>query len=95
MYKARLVAKVYVQKQGVNFDEVFAPTAQMETICIIVVLVAKKRWLIHNLDIKLAFLYGNLVEEIYITQPGGFVKKNKTKQVYKFAKAFYRLRQAP
>lgn len=94
-HKARLVAKGYVQKQGIDFDEVFAPVARIETIRIILALAASNGWTVHHMDVKSAFLNGNLEEEVYVTQPEGFVKKDKPRFVYKLAKALYGLRQAP
>jgi hypothetical protein len=61
-HKARLVAKGYVQKQGVDFDEVFAPVARLETVA----LAANGGWEIHNMDVKSAFLNGNLQEVVYV-----------------------------
>ncbi|KAJ9560140.1 hypothetical protein OSB04_005300 [Centaurea solstitialis] len=94
-YKARLVAKGYVQKPGVDFDEVFAPVARLETIRILLALASSRGWKVHHLDVKSAFLNGNLEEEVYVTQPEGYVKANHPEQVYKLSKALYGLRQAP
>ncbi|KAI3684116.1 hypothetical protein L6452_33335 [Arctium lappa] len=94
-YKARLVAKGYVQKPGVDFDEVFAPVARLETIRILLALASSRGWTVHHLDVKSAFLNGNLEEEVYVTQPEGYVKANHPEQVYKLSKALYGLRQAP
>ncbi|GJS54680.1 zinc finger, CCHC-type containing protein [Tanacetum coccineum] len=94
-YKARLVAKGYVQKQGIDFDEVFAPVARIETIRIILALAGSYGWVVHHLDVKSAFLNGTLDEEVYVTQPIGFEKKNNSNKVYRLVKALYGLRQAP
>lgn len=72
-YKARLVVKGYVQRHGVDFDEVFAPVARMETIRLIIGVAATNGWEIHHLDVKTAFLHGELKEEVYVQQPEGFV----------------------
>lgn len=69
----RLVAKGYVQKPGIDFDEVFALVGRLETVHIFLALVGKNRWIVHHLDVKSAFLYGDLEEEVYVTQPEGFV----------------------
>ena len=68
-HKARLVAKGYVQKKGVDFEEVFAPVARLDTIKLILALAAHRVWKIHHLDVKLAFLNGELEEEVYVGQP--------------------------
>ena len=94
-FKSRLVAKGYVQEQGIDFDEVFAPVARIETIRLFIGLAAACRWEIHHLDVKTAFLHGELVEEVYVTQPEGFEKKGEEHKVFKLKKARYGLRQAP
>ncbi|KAG7554412.1 Integrase catalytic core [Arabidopsis suecica] len=94
-HKARLVAKGYVQKYGVDFDEVFAPVARLETIRLLVNLAASSGWEIHHLDVKTAFLHGELKETVYVTQPEGFEEKGSESKVYKLNKALYGLRQAP
>ncbi|KAG7547963.1 Zinc finger CCHC-type [Arabidopsis suecica] len=88
-YKARLVAKGYVQKYGVDFEEVFAPVARIETIRLLVDLAAANGWEIHHLDVKTAFLHGELKETVYVTQPEGFEKKGSEDKVYKLNKALY------
>ncbi|GJW19412.1 ribonuclease H-like domain, reverse transcriptase, RNA-dependent DNA polymerase [Tanacetum coccineum] len=94
-YKARLVAKGYVQEQGIDFDEVFAPVARIETVRLILALAAYHGWQVHHLDVKSAFLHGDLKEEVYVTQPEGFVQQGNSGKVYKLIKALYGLRQAP
>nr|GFB38600.1 zinc finger, CCHC-type [Tanacetum cinerariifolium] len=94
-YKARLVAKGYVQEQGIDFDEVFAPVARIETVRLILALAAYHGWQVHHLDVKSAFLHGDLKEEVYVTQPEGFVQQGNTGKVYNLIKALYGLRQAP
>nr|CAE04657.2 OSJNBa0061G20.13 [Oryza sativa Japonica Group] len=94
-HKARLVAKGYVQQQGVDFDEVFAPVARMETVRLLVALAAQKGWEIHHMDVKSAFLNGDLEEEVYVVQPPGFDDKTNASKVLKLRKALYGLRQAP
>lgn len=94
-YKARLVARGFVQKQGIDFEEVFAPVARLDTIRLIIALAAQRNWEIHHLDVKSAFLNGELSEEVYVSQPEGFVVKGKEHKVYKLSKALYGLRQAP
>lgn len=94
-YKARLVAKGYVQQYGIDFEEVFAPVARIETIRLLINLAASNDWEVHHLDVKTAFLHGELKETVYVTQPEGFVVKGSENKVYKLKKALYGLKQAP
>ncbi|GJT23892.1 ribonuclease H-like domain, reverse transcriptase, RNA-dependent DNA polymerase [Tanacetum coccineum] len=94
-YKACLVAKGYVQQPGIDFDEVFAPVARLKIIRLLIALAAGKGWKIHHLDVKTAFLHGELKEEVYFVQPEGFEKPREEEKVYKLAKSLYGLRQAP
>ena len=64
-YKAQLVAKGYKQKYRVDYKEVFAPVARQDTIRLIISIAAHKSWLIYQLDVKSAFLHGELQEEVY------------------------------
>nr|GEY26909.1 ribonuclease H-like domain, reverse transcriptase, RNA-dependent DNA polymerase [Tanacetum cinerariifolium] len=91
-YKARLVAKGYIQEQGIDFDEVFAPVARIETVRLILELAAYHGWQVHHLDVKSAFLHGDLKEEIYVTQPEGFIQQGNLEKVNKLTKALYGLR---
>lgn len=94
-HKARLVAKGYVQKQGIDYEEVFAPVTRMETVRLLLALSAKHGWEVHHMDVKSAFLNGDIEEEVYVLQPEGFEKKNQEHKVYKLLKALYGLKQAP
>lgn len=94
-YKARLIAKGYVQKKGINFEEVFAPVTRLETVQLLLPLAVEKGWEVHHLDVKSAFLNGDLLEEVYVVQPEGFMKEKQNHKVYKLLKALYGLRQAP
>ncbi|GJW12018.1 ribonuclease H-like domain, reverse transcriptase, RNA-dependent DNA polymerase [Tanacetum coccineum] len=94
-HKARLVAKGYIQEHGIDFEEVFAPVARMETIRLLLAIAANNKWEVHHLDVKSAFLHGDLKEEVYVTQPEGFIKKQDQGKVYRLIKALYGLRQAP
>ena len=76
-HKARLVAKGYAQEKGNDFKETFAPTCCMTTIRSMCALVAYHGWNVHQLDIKTTFLNGDLHEEVYVTQPRGFVQKGQ------------------
>ena len=94
-HKARLVAKGYVQRQGIDFEEVFAPVARMESVRLVLAVAAHNGWLVHHMDVKSAFLNGELAEEVYVTQPPGFSAEGKEHMVLKLNKALYGLRQAP
>lgn len=94
-HKARLVAKGYVQKQGIDFEEVFAPVARMETVRLLITLAAQEGWWLHHMDVKSAFLNGELEEEVYVKQPPGFEDKGSEHKVLKLHKALYGLKQAP
>jgi len=94
-YKARLVAKGYSQKEGIDYEDTFAPVAKMNTIRIMIALATKYDWKLHQLDVKSAFLNGDLKEEIYLVQPEGFVKKGQEHLVRKLRKALYGLKQTP
>jgi hypothetical protein len=71
-HKARLVAKGYVQRTGIDFDEVFAPVARLESVRMMVALAAHEGWEVHHMDVKSAFLNGVIEEEVYVQQPPGF-----------------------
>lgn len=94
-YKERLVVKGYVQRHGVDFEEVFAPVACIETVCFIIALAASNQWEIHHLDVKTTFLHGDLKEVVYVKKPEGFEVKGSEDKVYKLNKALYDLKQAP
>lgn len=94
-HKARLVAKGYKQKFGVDYKEVFAPVARMDTIRLVISMAAQHSWPIYQLDVKSAFLHGDLQEQVYIDQPLGYVKKGSEEKVYRLKKALYGLKQAP
>jgi hypothetical protein len=94
-HKARLVAKGYVQREGVDFDEVFAPVARLDSVHVLVAVAAHLGWQLHHLDVKSAFLNGELEEEVYVAQPPGFERDGDHGKVFRLHKALYRLRQAP
>ena len=94
-HKARLVAKGYVQRQGVDFDEVFAPVARLETVRLLLALAASEGWPVHHMDVKSAFLNGELRENVYVAQLPGFLVAGKEHKVLRLIKALYGLRQAP
>ena len=71
-YKARIVVKGYKQRQGVDFDETFSPIAKLKSIRILLAVAAYYDYEIWQIDVKITFLNGDLVEDVYMTQPGGF-----------------------
>nr|GEU89944.1 retrovirus-related Pol polyprotein from transposon TNT 1-94 [Tanacetum cinerariifolium] len=93
--KARLVARDYHQEEGIDFEESFAPVARLEAIRIFLAYAAHKNMVVYQMDVKTAFLNGNLREEVYVSQPVGFVDQNNTNHVYTLKKALYGLKQAP
>ncbi|GKA05461.1 retrovirus-related pol polyprotein from transposon TNT 1-94 [Tanacetum coccineum] len=93
--KARLVAKGYRQEEGIDFEESFAPVARIEAIRIFIANAASKNITIYQMDVKTAFLNGELKEEVYVSQPEGFVDPDHPTYVYCRKKALYGLKQAP
>ncbi|GJW87856.1 retrovirus-related pol polyprotein from transposon TNT 1-94 [Tanacetum coccineum] len=93
--KARLVAKGYQQEEGIDFEESFALVARIEAIQICIANVASKNMTIYQMDVKTAFLNGELKEEVYVSQPEGFVDPDHPTHVYRLKKALYGLKQAP
>ncbi|GJR41805.1 putative ribonuclease H-like domain-containing protein [Tanacetum coccineum] len=93
--KARLVAQGYTQEEGIDYDEVFAPVARMEAIRLFLAFASFMGFIVYQMDVKSAFLYGTIDEEVYVSQPPGFVDPDHPKKVYKVVKALYGLHQAP
>ena len=93
-FKARLVAKGFLQKQGVDFEEVYAPVSKQTTVRALLAVCAEKDLELEQLDVKTAFLNGHLEEEIYMQQAQGYEEGEKS-VVYKLKRAIYGLRQAP
>ena len=94
-YKERLVAKGYVQRPGIDFEEVYAPVARLESVRLVLAIAAHYGWGVHHMDVKSAFLNGELQEEVYVQQPPGFVNSKHKHKVLRLHKALYGLRQAP
>nr|GEW69380.1 hypothetical protein [Tanacetum cinerariifolium] len=92
--KARLVARGYRQEEGIDFEESFAPVSRLEAIQIFLAYAAHKNRVVYQMDVKTAFLNGNLREEVYVSQPDGFVDQDNPNHVYKLKKALYWLKQA-
>nr|GEW10929.1 retrovirus-related Pol polyprotein from transposon TNT 1-94 [Tanacetum cinerariifolium] len=93
--KARLVARGCRQEKGIDFEESFAPVARLEAIRIFLVYATHKNMVVYEMDVKTTFLNGNLREEVYISQPDGFVDQDNPNHMYKLKKALYGLKQAP
>ncbi|GJT11727.1 putative ribonuclease H-like domain-containing protein [Tanacetum coccineum] len=93
--KARLVAKGYRQEEGIDFEESFAPVARIEAIRIFIANAATKNMIIYQMDVKTAFLNGDLQEEVFVSQPEGFEDQANPTHVYRLKKALYGLKQAP
>nr|GEV13072.1 hypothetical protein [Tanacetum cinerariifolium] len=91
--KARLVARAYRQEEGIDFEESFAPVARLEAIRIFLTYAAHKNMVVYQMDVKTVF--GNLREEVYVSQPDGFVDQDNPNHVYKLKKTLYGLKQAP
>ena len=88
------MAKGYSPQLGVDFNETFAPAARMETIRTVLAIAAQMELQVFQLDVKAAFLNGELEEEVYVEQPPSYVQKGKEDKVYHLKKALYGLRQA-
>ena len=91
-HKARLVARGFVQREGIDFEEVFAPVARMESVHLLLALAVAKDWRVHQLDVKSAFLNGELAKTVFVSQPPGFAVKGAEHRVLRLCKALYGLR---
>ncbi|GJV19998.1 retrovirus-related pol polyprotein from transposon TNT 1-94 [Tanacetum coccineum] len=93
--KAQLVAHGYRQEEGIDFEESFAPVARLQAIRIFLAFAAHMNMVVYQMDMKTAFLNGNLREEVYVSHPNGFVDPDNPNHVYKLNKSLYGLKQAP
>ncbi|GJV69777.1 putative ribonuclease H-like domain-containing protein [Tanacetum coccineum] len=93
--KARLVAQGHRQEEGIDYDEVFAHVARIEAIRLFLAFASFMGFIVYQMDVKSAFLYGTIDEEVYVSQPPSFVDLDHPKKVYKVVKALYGLHQAP
>nr|GFC19325.1 putative ribonuclease H-like domain-containing protein [Tanacetum cinerariifolium] len=92
--KARLVAQGHTQEEGINYEEVFAPVAKIETIRLFLAYASFIGFMVYQMNVKSAFLYGTIKEEVYVCQPSGFEDLGHPDKVYKVFKALYCLHQA-
>jgi len=92
--RARLVAKGFSQVKGKDFDQIFSPVVRFETVRLILALAALEGWFLSGLDVRNAYLYGELEEEIYMEQPEGFHARGKERHVLRLRRALYGLKQA-
>ena len=93
--KARLVVKGYSQQEGIDYDETYAPVARIEAIRIFLAYAAHKNFKVFQMDVKCAFLHGEIDREVYIQQPPGFEDPKFPDHSFKLQKAVYGLKQAP
>ncbi|GKF46913.1 retrovirus-related pol polyprotein from transposon TNT 1-94, partial [Tanacetum coccineum] len=93
--KARLVARSYRQEEGIDFEESFASVVRLEAIRIFLAFAAYMNMVVYQMDVKTAFLNGNMTEEVYVSHLNGFVDPDNPNHVYKLKKALYGLKQAP
>ena len=88
-YKARIVAKGYAKKYGIDYEETFSPVVKMTTIRVLITLAVSKTWSLYQLDVKNAFLDAELEEEVYMEQPQGYMRQQYPNYVCKLKKALY------
>ena len=94
-YKARLVAKGYTQKEGEDFFDTYSPVARLTIIRVLLSLAASYGLIVHQMDVKIAFLNRELEDEIYMDQPDRFIANGQEGKVCKLLKSLYGLKQAP
>ena len=94
-HKARLVARGFLQKPGIDYFEVYALVARIEIVRLVVAMASNHNWALFYIDAKSTFLNGPLEESVFVTQPPGFVKEGMEDKVYRLNKALYGLKQAP
>jgi hypothetical protein len=93
-YKERLVAQGFSQQPDIDYNETFSPVARIDTVRMVLAIAAQNRWIMHQMDVKSAFLNGYLEEEVYVRQPPGYEIDKYRDKVYKLRKALYGLKQA-
>nr|GEY70922.1 retrovirus-related Pol polyprotein from transposon TNT 1-94 [Tanacetum cinerariifolium] len=93
--KARLVAQGHTHEEGIDYEEVFAPVARIEAIILFLAYASFMGFMVYQMDVKSAFLYGTIEEEVYVCQPLGIEDPDHPNKVYKVVKELYGLHQAP
>ena len=94
-FKTRLMAKGFRQREGIDFFDTYAPVARSTSIHVLIALASIYKLVVHQMDVKTAFLNWNLDEEVYMDQPEGFVLPGNKRKVCKLVKSLYGLKQAP
>ena len=94
-YKARLVVKEYKQREGLDYFDTYSPVTIITSIRMLIAIAAVYKLEIHQMDVKTAFLNGDLEEEIYLEQPEGFIVPGQEQKVFRLIKSLYGLKQAP
>ena len=89
------MGKGYAQTHGIDYDETFAPVAKMTTVCVVLVIATAKGWHLHQMDVKNAFLHGDLEEQVYMVQPPDFQSEVNKSTVCWLKRSLYGLKQAP
>jgi hypothetical protein len=95
-YKSRVVVQGWAQREGIDYNETFAPVARYGSVRLLLAIAAAKGWDVEQLDVKTAFLHGEIdTPDIYVKQPKGFVKKGQELKVFRLLRSLYGLKQAP
>lgn len=94
-FKARLVTHGFTQQHGLDYEETFNPVDKLSTVKVLLAVAGHNGWVLHQMDVHNAFLYGTLDHVTYMVQPMGFENKNHLDYVYKLKKAIYGLKQSP
>ena len=94
-YMARWVVRGFHQRQGIDYDQTFSPVVKPATIRVVLHLAAARNWIVHQLDVKNAFLHGELQKLVYAEQPRGFVDATRPEYVCRLVKSLYGLKKAP
>ena len=94
-YKARFVARGFSQKEGIDYEETFAPIAKYNSIRLVLALTTVMKWKIHQMDVKTTFLNGVVEEEVYVEQPLGLETHDRESHVCRLNKSLYCLKQEP